>query len=246
MRMLISALATTANAALEDFTYTEPVDSMELPLAEELWLYFNETYLNPFEYYPNLDMGTGTMLSVRLIIIGLFLGLAAACFVSVFIKQVLGRAVRAILEKQAFSPETAVTLEELGIEKNDLLCYAVSKSSAVRRVVRCVEEDEHRAALDEARAKYEERRAAGEKLPPFKETAYSINPYADRFYIPDELKYSAEIKFDKKGNSWIGAIICAVILLILMIAMLVGLPYLLSLLDSVAGMFASNGPSNVI
>ena len=91
MRMLISALATTAsNAVLEDFTYTEPVDSMELPLVEELWLYFNEKYLNPVEYYPNLDMGTGTMLSVRLIIIGLFIGLIVACFVSVFTKQVLG------------------------------------------------------------------------------------------------------------------------------------------------------------
>ena len=246
MRMLMSALSTTANAVPDDFTYTEPVDSMELPLVEELWLYFNEKYLNPVEYYPNLDMGTGTMISVRLIIIGLFIGLIVACFMAVFTKQVLGKAVRAILEKQAFSPESAVTFEELGIEKNDLLCYAVAKSLAVRRVVRCVEEEEHRAALAEAREKYEQKRAEGEKLPAFKETEYSINPYADRFYIPEELKYSAEIKFDKKGNSWAGAIVCAVILLIVMVAILVGLPYLLSLLDNVVGMFASNGPSNVI
>ena len=246
MRMLISALSTTANAVLDDFTYTEPVDSMELPLVEELWLYFNEKYLNPVEYYPNLDMGTGTMLSIRLIIIGLFIGLIAACFVSVFTKHVLGKAVRAILEKQAFSPDTAMTLEDIGIEKNDILCYAVSKNGNVRRVVRCVEEEEHYAALAQARAEYESKRASGDKLPAFKETSYSINPYADRFYIPEELKYSAEIKFDKKGNSWAGAAVCAVILLVVMIAALVGLPYLLSLLDNVAGMLASSTPSNVI
>ena len=148
--------------------------------------------------------------------------------------------------KKAFSPDTALTLEEIGIENNDFLCYAVSKNGAVRRVVRCVEEEEHQAALAQARAEYEQKRANGDKLPPFKETVYSINPSADRFYIPDELKYSAEIKFDKKGNSWSGAVICAIILLVALIAALVGLPYLLSLLDSVAGMFASNGPSNVI
>ena len=238
MRMLISALSTTANAVLDDFTYTEPVDSMELPLVEELWLYFNEKYLNPVEYYPNLDMGTGTMLSVRLIIIGLFIGLIVACFVSVFTKQVLGKAVRAILEKQAFSPDTAMTLEDIGIEKNDILCYAVSKNGNVRRVVRCVEEEEHYAALAQARAEYEAKRASGDKLPAFKETSYSINPYADRFYIPEELAARAAVRYDPKGNNWRTFILTVLVSLIGAALLLRILPVFFNFIDSVIGWLA--------
>ena len=238
MKMLISALATTAsNAVLEDFTYTEPVDSMELPLAEELWLYFYENYLNPAEYYPNLDMGTGTMLSIRLILIGLFLGLIVACFCSAFTKQVLGNVVRTVLGRNALSPESAVMLEELGMENNVIFHYALTKSYVVRKVVRCREEEEHIAATAEAREKYEQRRAAGEKLPAFKEQGYEINPYADHFYIPEDLKYSAEIRFEEKGSGWLWAIICSVVLLIMLVVILVYLPQLLSLLDSFAALF---------
>ena len=225
---------------------TMPNDPMEIPLIQELWIYFYQTYLDPSEYYPNLSLGSGTMISVRLVIIGLFLGLAAACFFSVFNKQVIGLPVRALIAKQAHSSETAVTLEALGLENNAFCRFAVSRSLSARRVIKCVEEEEYLSSLCDQRERRAAEIAEGKKLPPVKEIPYKINPYADRFYIPEELKYAAGAKFEQKGSGWLGAVICAAVLLVILVIILLALPYILSLLDSVVGMFSSSTPSNVL
>ena len=72
-----------------------------------------------------------------------------------------------------------------------------------------------------------------------------MNTYADSFFIPEKMKYTADIKFEKKGSTWLGAIIFAVIMLVVFIVAMVALPYLLNLLNDMVGGFSST-PDNIV
>ena len=209
----------------------------EMPLIKELWLYFYDTYFNPTEYYENLNFGTGTMLSLRIIILGLCIGLSLAAFASVFNKRVLGKLVRKLIKQEALSPESAKSLYELGYAKSLVLHLAVKKSTALRRVVKCREEEEFYSQQRVKREEYEKTRETDKSLPRFKEKEYKMDSYSDSFYIPENMKYTADIKFEKKGSTWIGAIIFSVVMFFVFLAIIVFLPQILSLLNDFVGTF---------
>ena len=54
---------------------TEAVDTtvQEPEVFDSFWDYIYKTFINPMEYYDHLNIGSGTLLSVRMIIIGLFI-----------------------------------------------------------------------------------------------------------------------------------------------------------------------------
>lgn len=217
----------------------------EKPLLNEIWDYFYNTYVDPNEYYENINMGTGTMLSLRIIILGLCIGLCAAAFAAVFNKRVLGGVVRKVLKSEAFSAESALTLEELGYESNPFVRLAVRKSTSLRRVLKCAEEEEFEHSLAQRRKEHEQNRKENKKLPKFKESSYKINAYADRFYIPEDMKYMADVKFEKKGSTWFGAIVFSLVMVVVFVAILVALPEILSLINDIAG-GVSTKPKNII
>ncbi len=221
------------------------VSEEELPLWKELWQYFYNTYLDPSEYYEHIDVGTGTLLSVRIIILGLCIGMVLAGFGAVFNKRVLGNVVRKILSAGALSPESAMTLEELGYENNFFVRLAVRKSTSLRRVVKCREEQEFNASQTEKYNEYLKLKAENKNIPKFKDTEYKINPYADAFYIPEEMKYMADIKFDKKGSTWLGAIIFTIVMVVVFVAIMVALPHILGLINDLAGS-VDTSPDNIL
>ena len=220
-------------------------EELEMPLWKELWYYFYNTYVNPTEYYENLGADSQTMLSVRLMILGLFIGISIAAFAAVFNKRVLGEVVRRLLKAGALSPDRALTLAELGYS-GWIVGLAVKKSTSLRRVVKCREEEEYDEKLDEKRKEYAERRKNGEKLPKFKETPYRINTLTDTFYIPEDMKYMADVKFEKKGTTWLGAILTVVVLAILFVALMVALPQIFELLDDVAGSIGAKENTKIL
>ena len=220
-------------------------EELEMPLWKELWYYFYNTYVNPTEYYENLGADSQTMLSVRLMILGLFIGISIAAFAAVFNKRVLGEVVRRLLKAGALSPDRALTLAELGYS-GCIVGLAVKKSTSLRRVVKCREEEEYDEKLDEKRKEYAERRKNGEKLPKFKETPYRINTLTDTFYIPEDMKYMADVKFEKKGTTWLGAILTVVVLAILFVALMVALPQIFELLDDVAGSIGAKENTKIL
>ena len=222
---------------------TEAVEQ-ESSLMEDLWQYFYNTYINPSEYYENLNMGTGSMLSVRMIIIGIFIGITLAGFAAVFNKRVLGALVRKLLKNECLSPDKAMTLDELGYD-NILMRIAVKRSTSLRRVVKCRQEEEYNAELAEKRREYEQKRENNKNLPRFKETQYKINDLTDTFYIPDEMKYMADIKVDQKGITWIGAVFFIVIMTIALLIVLAVLPHILDLLNDLAGSIDTT-PDNIL
>ena len=87
------------------------------------------------------------------------------------------------------------------------------------------------------KTEYEAKKAAGEKAEKPTVTKYVPNPYLDHFYIPEELRYTADIKFDKKGASWVGAIIGIVVLAIMMVIALIALPNVTKFIDNLVGFF---------
>ena len=217
----------------------------EIPLIKELALYFFETYMRPDTVYENLNLEPSSLLKLSIVILGLCVGCILAGFGAVFNKQVLGRPVRALLSLEAFSPESAVTLEQLGLEFSVIARIAVKKSVSLRRVVKCVEEEQYEREAQKTREEYEERRKKDRSLKKFKEISYHIDPLTCHFYIPEAMRYTAEFKFEKKGSTWLGAIIFALVMIAVSIAILVFLPDVLELLNDFVGSFKSS-PDNIL
>lgn len=201
---------------------------------QNLWLSFYENYIDPSETFDNLNMDSGSILSIRIVIIGLFFGLALAGFAAVFNKRVLGALVRKLIADECLSPETAKTLDELGFD-NIFMRFAVKHSTSLRRVVKCREEEIYDREQERSRLEYEENRKQNKKLSRFREKPYKINDLTDAFYIPEKMKFTADVKFEKKGNSWFSTIVSAIAMIIIMIAILIALPHILSAINEITG-----------
>lgn len=206
----------------------------DMPLYEELWYYFLDNYINTDATYENLDFGG--LISPQLLVIGLFLGLAAAGFFAVFNKQIYGGFVNKLISAGCLSRDSAKTLPELDAADKLIIRYGVRHSVNLRRVVRCREEEEQ---LDEAAKmalSYEEMRKENPKLPKkFTPKRFKIDPDSHHFYIPEELKDMAEVKFSQKGNSWWSAVIYTVVILIALAVLIAFLPNILTVLDGFVG-----------
>ena len=65
-----------------------------------------------------------------------------------------------------------------------------------------------------------------------------MDPSTVHFYIPEELRYTADLKFEKKGTNWLvfgGVVVGAIAVGLLSIWLL---PELLQMADNFIGMFA--------
>ena len=182
------------------------------------------------------------MISVSAIVLGLFLGAIIACIAMAYNKQVLGGFVRKLLKDECKSVQNAKDLGELGYLKNPFIRGSVQKSVSLRRVVRCVEEDEFYERQNAEREVYEKKRAEEPSLPKFREQEYRVDASTDHFYIPEDMCDMAEQKFYAKGSSWLTTIIAIVVLCIAFFVLLIVLPKILQMADEFVGSFKSNDP----
>ncbi len=217
-------------------------DTEKVPLIVELWQYFIDTYYTNEVYYTNLNMDTSSMIVVKNIILGIFIGLSVAAFSVVFNKRVLGDYVRTLLKAEALSPDTAKTLEETGYLKKVAIRSAVKKSINLRRVVKCREEEAYYAEIEEKRLSYEEKRKTDRSMKKFSAKEFRVDPLTHHFYIPEELKYTADVKFEKKGTSLLGAILFVIIMAVAFVVLLVALPGIFELLDGFVGNISGKQP----
>lgn len=210
---------------------------------EGLWQDIYELYLNVDQNYENLGLDTGTIRSVGLIVLGIFIGVVIACIAMAYNKQVLGGFVRKLLSESCRSAEGAKTLSELGYSKNVFIRSAVQRNVNLRRVLACVEEDNFYSEQNAEREEYEKKREENPTLPKYREREYLVDPARDHFYIPEDKCEMAEHKFDAKGSSWISTIIWIVVLLVAFFILLNFLPDILNTLDDFVGSFKNNDPS---
>ena len=206
------------------------------------WASFRETFLTSGHYE---NLGSNSLISIPLIVVGLFVGIALAFVATVFTKRVLGELVRKLLAEKVFSSEEAKTLSELSLEKNIFLRRAVKGNVSLRRVVHCREEDEYYQDSEEAveaeislpdeSEALEITEETPKRIKKPKKKPFRVNPKLHHFYIPEEYRDMASVKFDKKGTSWSKMIILLVILLVALILFLLFLPSLMEILNGFVG-----------
>lgn len=216
-----------------------------MPLWRELFLDFYESYYGNSVYYPNLNMDTDSMIFIKNLILGIFIGLCIAAFGAVYNKRVLGKFVRKLLREECLSKESARTLSELGAIQNYAIRNAVRKSVSLRRVVRCREEEDFLAEQKKLRLEFEEANK-GNKKAAFREEKFEIDTANDHFYIPEDMKYMADVKFESRGTTWLGAIIFVIIMAVVFVALIAFLPDIFQMLDNFVGGFSGIGKNNIL
>ena len=203
------------------FALTIPEEE-NMSLFEELWLYFENVYIKTDStQFEHLGFGLNTMTTIRNILFALFLGIIIASFAAVLDKRHQGELVRKLLREGCVGEQNAKSLYELGLVTKSSVRHAVRKSVNIRRVVKCLEEQ------------------AYERENPNAESAYRIDAVADHFYIPEDKRISAEVKFANRGiKVWLVPVV-VVVSVVGFFGLMLLIPYILQLLDEMIGSFNS-------
>jgi len=211
-----------------------PFFANDKSLIEELWDYFIESTEIP--YMENFSITSNALFSLRIVVIGLMIGLVVASAMTVYNKRYLGDFVRLLIYEECFDAERAKTLSELGYMKNVAVRSVIKTGGSLSRWVRCVEEDEFIAEIEKKRLEFEEMHKDDPKPPKFKEPEFKRDCNTMHFYLPEEKKYAAEIKFDSRGAHWGTVIIVAIVAFILCIFVCYMLPDMLKMVDNFISM----------
>lgn len=205
----------------------------EKSLFAELYEYFTNKYFSlEMPKLDNFHIEARTISTIRMMIFGITIGLIIASAASVYNKRHLGSLIRTMIEKNCMSPENAMTLEDLGYAKTFGIKSAVKRGGTLWRWARCREEDEHVAEMIKKREEFEKLHAGESKPPKFKEIDFKCDPKTMHFYLPEEKKYAAEIKFDKKGFRWGGVVIVAIASIVLSAFLCYMLPDVIKYVDN--------------
>ncbi len=183
----------------------------EMSLFEELWQYFSDKYFSSdLPYLENISVRSSQVIFYKLIIVGLSIGLIIAALCNLFNKRYVGNFIRKMLKEECFDRERAKTLEELGYQKSLGISWVIKSGGSLTRWVRCAEEDDFFAELENKRQSFSEAHSSDKKSAKFKEPQFKRDLKTMHFYIPEEKKYAADIKFDAKGANVIGVIFVTV------------------------------------
>ena len=212
--------------------------AQEKSLIRELWEYFDEKYFSPdMPRMENIKLGTGTLVTLKTVLIGITLGIIFASFITIYNKRYLGGFIRKLLKEQCISPSSAKTLEELGYNKKLCLKLALRTEKPLSRWARCVEEDEFIAEMEQKRAEFEEAHKDDDDPPRFHEVKFKRDMKTMHFYIPEEKKYAADVKFDAKGANWVSFILVTVISILICAFLSFILPDIVKMVDNFISIF---------
>ncbi len=215
---------------------TETTGIEEPSLLEEWWNAIVEKYFTVQSgQYEHIDLGTSSLISMQTIIFGIAIGIVIAAGVACYDKNRLGAFVRKIVKSQCLWPEKAMTLEELGFERNSGVRHSLRSRNHLGRIVHCVEKEKYEAEVEAARAAYAEKHGDDKD---FFMPAYRINFETDHFYIPDEEHYRAEIRYENKGSGWRAFVMVVILAIVGASVMCILLPDMLQLVDNMIGILS--------
>ena len=163
----------------------------------ELLTYIGDTYFSvDFDAYDNFSIAAGAGNTARNAILAIMLGIVIASILTTYYRHDRGPGgfVRKMLREEIHSPEKAKTLLELGYFRNPTIRRELSRGSALQMVVRCREAEQANA---------EQTQPNGDaKRNTYAQKAFKIDFRTAHFYIPENLRYRADVRFDKKGSGW--------------------------------------------
>ncbi len=210
----------------------------EPSLFEELWDYFVGKYFSVDSgQYEHINMGTGSIVTMQSIILGIFAGIILAAAFACYDKNRLGAFVRAIIRNQALWKEKAMTIHELGFAKNGSVKASLRSRNKLGRVVHCVEKEQYEAEVEAARTAYIE--ANGDDKD-FYMPDYRINFDSDHFYIPDEEHYAVDLRYENQGSGWRAFLLVVLVSVIGAALLCFLLPDMLQLVDNMIDILTEN------
>lgn len=185
-------------------------------------------YFNPdLSAYGSFGSEHG-IINIHVIAAALFVGIIATAIYTVYTKKILGKMVRKLIAAEAFSPENAKTLDELGLGKNYAVRSAL-KGYTLGRVVSSLESDAHIEEINAARKAHEEKAAEGKKEA-FKTPKFDVKAKDCHYYIAEKDRYKAEARFDARGSA-LGILFLGLVLAVVCVVALYGfLPKVLALM----------------
>lgn len=204
---------------------------------EDTWFkILNDMFSLEMGQYENLGFGDFAFNNLRGILFGMVLGIIFASYLVIFNRRVHGDFIRSLINEDCSTPAKAKTLAELGYLKNSAVRGALRSGNTYRGIVRCVEAEEYYTAREQARGEYEARVAAsGEKAPAFSSPEYHHDFAQSRFYIPEDIHFTATRRFEKKGTGIFTAVAITVVSIILFWAVLKFLPDIMQYIDNFVG-----------
>lgn len=150
----------------------------------------------------------------------IFLGICIGAFITVFVRVKLGKVVRAIIAKGAVSPETALTLEELGVAKRFFIRSSLRGRSALRRVVE---------ATDGSDVLNENGEKVGLRIVGLNEAPDLDNC---RFFISDANRERAESIYDSTNSTLFSAVITVLVAFVIAAVSMIVIPNLMQMLEN--------------
>lgn len=159
-----------------------------------------------------IQLGNVSTLTLNIIMWSLFIGFVISIGVTVTNRLVIGRLVDKLVEKQAHTEASAVTLAELGIS-NFLIKFSLRKNGTLRRVIiMSGDTPDQRAATD---------------------------PSSARFYIPKENIHRAEVVYGKTNASVFSILLSIAAFFIVVLLSFSVVPGLIQMLSNfIAGLTA--------
>lgn len=178
---------------------------------------------------PNSSSGTNTI-TLTVVLWAMYLGLLLASAASLYNKAYVGDVVRALVKRECHSADAALTLEELGIKPTALRRRSLRASSTLRKYVKIANEDEGVKTIS--------RNSFSRTLRRFLSMDASDEVVCDltaaRFYMPEDKKDVAEIRYGKhvkRSSGIIAFAVTAALGLALVLALMYFIPEILELLD---------------
>ena len=141
--------------------------------------------------------------ALELVIWSIFIGIMIGVFAVFYTRRILGSLVRRIIENGCTSPETAMTLCELGCSKNFFIKSSL-KGGILKNAVCVIKNNDSESQ--------------------------GINPEEDKLYIPEEKRHSSELRFSGKDTDVFGIIIALAVFIALAFALTKIIPYITDLI----------------
>ena len=185
-------------------------------------------------------MGT----TLRGIILALAVGIIVSALLTARMRVGLGGFVKKLIREECLTSEKAKTLYELGYFRSPMIRRELERGSVLRMVVRCRERDDQESPDTPKTDADEDAKTNTEALEkPQKRTyvlqkAEKIDFATAHFYIPEDLRYRAEIRFDEKGSSWRSAILLTVGAVVVAALLCAFLPDVVAFVDNLISFFA--------
>ena len=237
MSLMYSLFAASAGGLWEKLS-----EWYEGSLIRELLTYIGEEYFSvELGSYQNFAFAGGSGNLLRNIILAAACGIVIAALMTLYVRQGLGGFVRRLIANGATSPEQAKTLMELGYFRSVTIRRELSRGSALRMVVRCREQEAHEAEATECAANAEnaENAEKAASASPYKRASdvYRHDFLSAHFYVPEDLRHRAEIRFDIKGSGWLPTLVTIGVTIVAAATLCWFLPDLIQMADNLISFF---------